>query len=53
MMERRNRYYVPGIGTTRGVEVVLTAGHCVYDQNDGWSYRFSCLDSALPKEVQK
>ncbi|NUT36950.1 MAG: hypothetical protein HOV79_28170 [Hamadaea sp.] len=26
--------------TGNGYSVVLTAGHCVYDGNDGWSYNF-------------
>lgn len=29
--------------TSNGYSIVLTAGHCVYDGNDGWSYNFLYL----------
>ena len=29
--------------TSNGYSVVLTAGHCVFDGNDGWSYNFLYL----------
>jgi hypothetical protein len=31
---------VSDAGTANGYSIILTAGHCVYDGTDGWSYNF-------------